>query len=88
MADRIVVTPRSAYGHPAVERIRAAGYEVDFPAPGAVPTPAQLHAALADSVGYLAGVEPVTEHTGWPTRSSSLSMSSLSASTRIDCPAR
>ncbi|AXH34343.1 oxidoreductase [Humibacter sp. BT305] len=60
MADRIVVTPRSAYGHPAVERIRAAGYEVDFPAPGAVPTPAQLHAALADSVGYLAGVEPVT----------------------------
>jgi D-3-phosphoglycerate dehydrogenase / 2-oxoglutarate reductase len=60
VGDRIVVTPRSAYGHPALDRIRAAGYEVDFPSPGAVPTPTQLHDALADSVGYLAGVEPVT----------------------------
>ena len=34
-----------------------------------------------------AGVDPVTEHTGLPTRSFSLLMSSLSASTRIDCPA-
>ncbi|MGA1836609.1 phosphoglycerate dehydrogenase [Herbiconiux sp. 11R-BC] len=59
MPERIVVTPRSAHGHPAVDRLRAAGYEVVFPAPGAVPTPEQLQDALAGSVGYLAGVEPV-----------------------------
>jgi D-3-phosphoglycerate dehydrogenase len=56
---RIVVTPRSAHGHPAVERMRVAGYEVVFPSPGAVPAESQLRAALAGAVGYLAGVEPV-----------------------------
>jgi len=60
MPDRIVVTPRSAHGHPAVDRMRAAGYEVVFPSPGAVPTAEQLQAALGGSVGYLAGIEPVT----------------------------
>jgi D-3-phosphoglycerate dehydrogenase len=59
MPERIVVTPRSAHGHPAVERMRAAGYDVVFPSPGAVPTGEQLKRALAESVGYLAGVEPV-----------------------------
>ncbi|MCS5723663.1 phosphoglycerate dehydrogenase [Herbiconiux sp. CPCC 203407] len=59
MPSRIVVTPRSAHGHPAIERLRSAGFEVVFPSPGAVPTPEELIASLADSAGYLAGVEPV-----------------------------
>ncbi|GAA2245037.1 oxidoreductase [Herbiconiux moechotypicola] len=62
-AGRIVVTPRSAYGHPALERMRDAGYELVFPSPGAVPTPEQQRAALGSAVGYLAGVEPVTRET-------------------------
>ncbi|MFC5789082.1 oxidoreductase [Agromyces tardus] len=60
---RIMVTPRSAVGHPAVERLADAGYDVVFPAPGAVPTPQQQRAALADCVGYLAGIEPITRET-------------------------
>lgn len=58
-SGRIMVTPRSAVGHPAIERLAAAGYEIVFPSPGAVPTPAQQRAAIATSVGYLAGIEPV-----------------------------
>ncbi|WP_448808507.1 NAD(P)-dependent oxidoreductase [Agromyces bauzanensis] len=60
---RIMVTPRSAVGHPAVERLADAGYDIVFPAPGAVPTPQQQRAALADCVGYLAGIEPITRET-------------------------
>lgn len=54
-----MVTPRSAVGHPALERLTSAGYEVVFPAPGAVPTAEQQCAAVASCVGYLAGIEPV-----------------------------
>lgn len=54
-----MVTPRSAVGHPALERLTSAGYEVVFPAPGAVPTAEQQRSAISDCVGYLAGIEPV-----------------------------
>jgi phosphoglycerate dehydrogenase-like enzyme len=60
--DKVIVTPRSLSkdGHPALERITAAGLQVVFPSPGAQPSEAELGAAIADAVGYLAGVERVT----------------------------
>ncbi|MEU8109753.1 phosphoglycerate dehydrogenase [Nonomuraea muscovyensis] len=62
LRGRVAVTPRSlsAAGHPALSRLREAGYEVVYPAPGRTPTPAELLAVLPGCVGYLAGVEPVT----------------------------
>lgn len=59
----IMVTPRSAVGHPALGRLAAAGYDVVFPAPGTVPSREQQHAAIAHSVGYLAGIEPIDRET-------------------------
>lgn len=61
MPQRILVTPRSASagGHPALEKLEAAGYELVFPAPGKVPSTEQQIAAISDCVGYLAGVEPI-----------------------------
>ena len=60
--DKVIVTPRSLSkgGHPLLERIRTAGYELSFPSPGAQPTEEQLLAAIGDAVGYLAGVERVS----------------------------
>ncbi len=60
--EKIVVTPRSlsSGGHPLLEKIRDAGYEVVFPSPGAQPGEAQLSPALSDAVGYLAGVEKIS----------------------------
>ncbi|WP_353946558.1 NAD(P)-dependent oxidoreductase [Streptomyces sp. HUAS MG91] len=59
---RIAVTPRSlsADGHPALAELEAAGFELVYPAPGRMPTADEQRAALADCVGYLAGVEPIT----------------------------
>jgi D-3-phosphoglycerate dehydrogenase len=56
---RVLVTPRSAPGHPALQRLEAAGYEVVIPAPGRVPTRDEQLRALADAVGYVAGVERI-----------------------------
>jgi phosphoglycerate dehydrogenase-like enzyme len=60
--DKVIVTPRSLSkgGHPLLERIAAAGYQVVFPSPGAQPSEEQLRAAIGDAVGYLAGVERVS----------------------------
>jgi D-3-phosphoglycerate dehydrogenase len=62
MTRKILVTPRSAtsHGHPALERIKAAGYEVVFCTPGEMPTEAELVNLLPGCVGYLAGVEKIT----------------------------
>jgi phosphoglycerate dehydrogenase-like enzyme len=59
--DSIIITPRSLSkgGHPLLERIRAAGFELAFPAPGAQPNEAQLEAVMADAVGWIAGVEKI-----------------------------
>ncbi|WP_426300174.1 phosphoglycerate dehydrogenase [Arthrobacter sp. R-11] len=56
---RIAVTPRSISGggHPALRQLEKAGYDVVFPAPGAVPTEQQLRSALPGCVGYIAGTE-------------------------------
>lgn len=62
MKGRIAVTPRSLSreGHPALEELRRAGYEVIFPAPGRMPTEAELGEFLPQCVGLLAGVEPIS----------------------------
>ena len=63
MSGRILITPRSLSkgGHPALAPLVAAGFKLEFPAPGATPTEAQLIAALPGVVGWLAGVEKVSE---------------------------
>lgn len=60
---RILVTPRSLSqgGHPALRSLEAAGFELVMPAPGAIPDKSVLIAALPGCVGWLAGVEPVSE---------------------------
>jgi D-3-phosphoglycerate dehydrogenase len=46
-------------GNPAVDRLRANGYEPIMPAPGQQPTADQLRAALQGAVGWVAGVERI-----------------------------
>lgn len=60
-ARRILVTPRSVtqHGHPSLDRLRGAGYEVVLGPAGRQPTPAELRQLLPGCVAYLAGVEPV-----------------------------
>lgn len=60
-APKILVTPRSltAGGHPALERLAAAGYEVVLGPAGAMPTTADLMRLLPGCVGWLAGVEKI-----------------------------
>jgi len=60
---RILVTPRSltAAGHPALERIVAAGFEVVTCTPGKTPGTEELIRLLPGCVGWLAGVEPVAD---------------------------
>ena len=60
-ARRILVTPRSVtqHGHPSLDRLKGAGYEVVLGPAGRQPTPAELRQLLPGCVGYLAGVEPV-----------------------------
>ncbi|HAK44434.1 MAG TPA: oxidoreductase [Spirochaeta sp.] len=60
--EKILVTPRSLSkgGHPALEDLRAAGYEVVFATPGQQPNDAELMEILPECCAYLAGVEPVS----------------------------
>jgi phosphoglycerate dehydrogenase-like enzyme len=60
-SNRILVTPRSVSsdGHPALQRLTDAGFEVVFPTRGKQPTREELLALLPGCVGYLAGVETV-----------------------------
>lgn len=62
MGATVVVTPRSlsSCGHPALLELEKRGYRLRFPAPGKQPTEQQLVEAMADCVGYLAGIEPIT----------------------------
>ena len=61
MPPRILVTPRSLTrdGHPALELLRRAGYEVVTSTPGRQPDEAELLRVVPGCVGWLAGVEPV-----------------------------
>ena len=60
---KILVTPRSVSkdGHPALEKLRRAGFEVVFCTPGVQPSEQDLMLALPNCVGFLAGVEPISE---------------------------
>ena len=62
MSDKILVTPRSitAHGHPALQKLRDAGFATVFCEPGRQPSEAGLITLLPDCVGYLAGVEKIT----------------------------
>ena len=58
---KILVTPRSLTtgGHPALERLAAAGYEVVLGPAGKMPTAEDLSKLLPGCVGWLAGVEKI-----------------------------
>jgi D-3-phosphoglycerate dehydrogenase len=60
---KILVTPRSLTksGDPALELFTTAGYEVVFCTPGKSPDETELGALLPGCVGWLAGVEKITE---------------------------
>ena len=62
MKGKILVTPRSLTrsGHPALDAISDAGYEVVTCTPGQTPTEDELVELVPGCAGYLAGVEPVT----------------------------
>jgi phosphoglycerate dehydrogenase-like enzyme len=62
--SKILVTPRSltrAGGHPALDKLRQAGHEILFCTPGQQPDEAELAELLPECVGYLAGVERISE---------------------------
>ncbi len=63
MSGNIMITPRSLSkgGHPGLQPLLDAGFQLVFPAPGATPKEADLVGAISDCVGWLAGVEPVSE---------------------------
>lgn len=63
MSGRILVTPRSLSrdGHPALSALTERGYDLAMPAPGATPDEATLRTAIPDCVGWIAGVEPISE---------------------------
>ena len=63
MTGRIMITPRSlSQGHhPALAPLEDKGFELVYPSPGATPSQADLIAAIGDCVGWIAGVEPVSE---------------------------
>jgi D-3-phosphoglycerate dehydrogenase len=60
--NKVLVTPRSLSrdGHPSLDLLKQAGYEVVFATPGKQPTEEELVARLPGCVGYLAGVEKVS----------------------------
>lgn len=59
----ILVTPRSLSkgGHPALAPLVEAGFSLVMPTPGETPDEEALITALPGCVGWLAGVEPVSE---------------------------
>ena len=61
--ERILVTPRSLTTSPppALDRLREAGYEIVTATPGQMPDEAELMRLVPGCVGWLAGVEPVSE---------------------------
>ncbi len=61
--SRILVTPRSltASPHPAVEAMRERGYEIVYCKAGGLPSEEELIRLAPGVVGWLAGIEPVSE---------------------------
>jgi D-3-phosphoglycerate dehydrogenase / 2-oxoglutarate reductase len=63
MNQRVLITPRSLTEkrEPVLGLLEAAGFELIFASPGQVPTEEQLLELLAGCVGWIAGVEPISE---------------------------
>lgn len=59
----ILITPRSltSTGHPAFDLLNRAGFKAIFSAPGKQPDESELMGLLPGCVGYLAGIEAVSE---------------------------
>lgn len=59
---KILITPRSLsdLDHPGLERLRSADYEVIGSTPGQTPSEDELISLMDGTVGWLAGVEPIT----------------------------
>lgn len=62
MTGKIAITPRSlsSAGHPALERLIERGFEIVYPSPGKTPSEDDLLKAIPGCVGWLAGVEPIS----------------------------
>jgi D-3-phosphoglycerate dehydrogenase len=60
--SKVLVTPRSLTkdGHPSLDLLREAGFEVVFSTPGKQPNEAELMSLLPRCAGYLAGVERIS----------------------------
>ena len=60
--SKILITPRSLsdLSHPALELLRQAGYEVIGSTPGQTPSEDELISLMDGTIGWLAGVEPIT----------------------------
>jgi D-3-phosphoglycerate dehydrogenase len=63
MSQRILITPRSltAKREPVLRLLEASGFELIFANPGQVPTEEQLLQLLPECVGWIAGIEPISE---------------------------
>jgi phosphoglycerate dehydrogenase-like enzyme len=60
--NKVLITPRSLSrdGHPSLDLLKDAGYEIVFGTPGKQPTEDELIEKLPGCAGYLAGVEKVS----------------------------
>ena len=63
MTKRILITPRSLTQRhsPDLEGLENAGYELVYARPGVTPTEQELLELVPGCVGWLAGVEPISE---------------------------
>ncbi|MCP4386208.1 MAG: oxidoreductase [Hyphomicrobiales bacterium] len=61
--DRVLITPRSLTSAPppALDRLSDAGFDLVHSTPGVLPTEAELLRLVPGCVGWLAGIEPVSE---------------------------
>ncbi|RKX92918.1 MAG: oxidoreductase [Spirochaetes bacterium] len=59
---KILITPRSLTksGHPELDKLVRAGYELVFSSPGGMPDEDELINLIDDCSGYLAGIEKIT----------------------------
>src|SRR4030042_2818838 len=59
---KILITPRSLTqkGHPELDKLKKAGYELIFSTPGVQPDENELLKLLPDCIGMLAGVEKIS----------------------------
>jgi D-3-phosphoglycerate dehydrogenase / 2-oxoglutarate reductase len=63
MSQLVLITPRSLTGkrEPVLDQLEARGFELRFAKPGQVPTEEQLLDLVPGCVGWLAGIEPISE---------------------------